>query len=52
MQTLTGTVLLEMVRKILPAGAEVWCAYVTKLDTFLFMSHLLYDPSTIAINSK
>lgn len=51
MQTLTGTVLLEMVRKILPVEAEVWCAYVAKLDAFLFISPGS-DPSTIAINSK
>lgn len=49
MQTLTGTMLLRMARKTLPAAVEVRCAYVAKRDGS-YLTSLDSEPSTIAIN--
>lgn len=48
-QTLTGTMLLRMARKTLPAAVEVRCAYVAKRDGS-YLTSLDSEPSTIAIN--
>ncbi|XP_039884488.1 uncharacterized protein LOC120731521 [Simochromis diagramma] len=49
-QTLTGTMLLRMARKTLPAAVEVRCAYVAKRDGS-YLTSLDSEPSTIAINA-